>query len=385
MNRKLKTTLIILFSLVLLGFWIQSTASFRLMRAKAYGKKGQEKKAVSLYKRILRRDNIQRDKLWVFGKRLSRSERSLLTGEVLDHCKELTGIEKMRCYEELIGVSPDIESPYGKIYFEYLKDDNFIMASSIAAEYRNQFGKEIPVTSEKNVILFYWKGRFYLDKGLLQPALVEFNRVLKIDPNFTDAYYRIGVIYESIDRSKKAVQYYKKTLELSPDHLGALIRIGSYYKDKGFLNKTADLESRIKELIPEYGLDVNLNKKVGVLGYDFINNDGEFELVFHFQCLDNVESDYRLYLRAIAKDESILSEQRAKYGWLNFNKVVLSRPTSLWQVGVVYKEVVSLDICPYEYRFWIELYKTDRKDRRSCLVKNGTEDCRVYLGFLGPS
>lgn len=78
--------------------------------------------------------------------------------------------------------------------------------------------------------LNYWKGRCLLELKRLDDAENIFKSVLKKEPNFADAHYRLAVILRlkgNINGWKREV---KETLRLSPNHLEALC-------DEGFLLK----------------------------------------------------------------------------------------------------------------------------------------------------
>ena len=61
-------------------------------------------------------------------------------------------------------------------------------------------------------------GLFYLLNEKYDQAIDEFQRVLRVDPENVEAYYSLGLAYESKNISDKAKEMYKKVLERNPKH-----------------------------------------------------------------------------------------------------------------------------------------------------------------------
>lgn len=58
------------------------------------------------------------------------------------------------------------------------------------------------------------KGDTLLQEGRLIEAMAEYQRVIERDPNFAEAYARLGVIHNQLQRFKEAERYLRKALEL---------------------------------------------------------------------------------------------------------------------------------------------------------------------------
>jgi superkiller protein 3 len=60
-------------------------------------------------------------------------------------------------------------------------------------------------------------GVIYLSEDVqLDSALMSFQKCIAIAPNYTNAWYNMGLCYEYMDSSKKAIESYAKVLELNP-------------------------------------------------------------------------------------------------------------------------------------------------------------------------
>jgi tetratricopeptide (TPR) repeat protein len=55
--------------------------------------------------------------------------------------------------------------------------------------------------------------------GMERPddAVIEYNRAIKIDPNYANAYYALGMIYQAKGDQQDAVASYEKYVKLDPD------------------------------------------------------------------------------------------------------------------------------------------------------------------------
>jgi tetratricopeptide (TPR) repeat protein len=75
--------------------------------------------------------------------------------------------------------------------------------------------------------------QFKFHKRDYATALSIYENILKLKPEYIDAYFWIGYLYEEKGERKKAVDSWKKTLELDPDHCDALNSLGYVYAEEG--------------------------------------------------------------------------------------------------------------------------------------------------------
>lgn len=68
-------------------------------------------------------------------------------------------------------------------------------------------------------------GKIYIDESNYEEAEKEYRSILEIDPNYADAFYGIGVIYESKGELVRARSEWRKTLRLDVNHQGAKIKL----------------------------------------------------------------------------------------------------------------------------------------------------------------
>lgn len=71
-------------------------------------------------------------------------------------------------------------------------------------------------------------GQIYLDEENYDEAEQEYRSMLEINPNYADAVYGIGVVYEKRGELVKARSEWRKVLKLDVNHQGALMRLAEY-------------------------------------------------------------------------------------------------------------------------------------------------------------
>lgn len=55
------------------------------------------------------------------------------------------------------------------------------------------------------------------EQAIQEQALADYNKALKLDPNYADAYYQRGLLYGAFGDHEQAALNFKRYLELVPD------------------------------------------------------------------------------------------------------------------------------------------------------------------------
>jgi len=93
-------------------------------------------------------------------------------------------------------------------------------------------------------------------------AVASFEKAIKIEPTFADAYYNLGIIYQYLGNEKKALEAFEKNLEQSPEDYEVMYKIAVIYHNMG-LNETAlDYIRKIPADDPNFGLMAKLIKNI---------------------------------------------------------------------------------------------------------------------------
>ena len=71
------------------------------------------------------------------------------------------------------------------------------------------------------------------DLNNLDESINNFNDILKINPDFSDAYYNLGNIFKKKKQIDKSIENYKKCINLNPNKYEAYNNLGNIYKDIG--------------------------------------------------------------------------------------------------------------------------------------------------------
>jgi tetratricopeptide (TPR) repeat protein len=69
----------------------------------------------------------------------------------------------------------------------------------------------------------------YLDRGMQEEALINFQKALKIRPDSSKIHYHIAHIYEDNGYWNEAVQSYRKAIWWDPEYLPSYYRLGFLY------------------------------------------------------------------------------------------------------------------------------------------------------------
>ena len=85
----------------------------------------------------------------------------------------------------------------------------------------------ISTTEDQNVIQkgLSLLGQLFIEKKDYNKAISQYEEILKINPRSADAYYHLGVIYDTIDEPVKARAQWRKAVDIEPTHHGALLKL----------------------------------------------------------------------------------------------------------------------------------------------------------------
>ena len=64
-------------------------------------------------------------------------------------------------------------------------------------------------------------------------ALRAFKEAVKLNPEYAEAYYKMGLVYDSMLDHDKAIEAYTKVVALNPDFVKAYQSLGLAYEGKG--------------------------------------------------------------------------------------------------------------------------------------------------------
>ena len=132
-------------------------------------------------------------------------------------------------YKELISKDNDFflaRYNLAKIYFDkesYTQSQELLSALILDVENKKE---EI---ADKRLILLSRNllGLVYLSKDLYDKAEEQFNEIIKIDPEFYEAYYNLGITFEKEKDAELAILNFKKAIELNANYALAYYHLGT--------------------------------------------------------------------------------------------------------------------------------------------------------------
>ena len=102
---------------------------------------------------------------------------------------------------------------------------------------------------------YYSLGRLYFDLDRLQEAEDTARKVLEINPQFINGYLLLGYIYYyKQGEADKAIVEYEKVLEIDPKEPYALTNMGTIYEEKGERQKAITYYEKAIEAHPNHSM-----------------------------------------------------------------------------------------------------------------------------------
>ncbi|MBH67111.1 MAG: hypothetical protein CMM58_02040 [Rhodospirillaceae bacterium] len=88
--------------------------------------------------------------------------------------------------------------------------------------------------------------------GKYENALINYNKVIKLEPNFTEAHYNIGIILDVLGRYEESIESYNQTVNLKPGHVEAHHNLGAALENLGKYKEARTSYERAIQLKPDY-------------------------------------------------------------------------------------------------------------------------------------
>jgi tetratricopeptide (TPR) repeat protein len=104
------------------------------------------------------------------------------------------------------------------------------------------------VSKNQAALDFYSQGLTEYKKENYKDAIVYFEKVLKIDSDFTFAWDNLGICYRKMNDFDKAIATYQKSLELDPRGIMPLQNIAVAYRYKNEFDKAIEAYQKLATL-----------------------------------------------------------------------------------------------------------------------------------------
>lgn len=99
--------------------------------------------------------------------------------------------------------------------------------------------KSLAETLNEQAQLYYREGRSQVESGNFDSALVNFQKVIVLAPNFVQAYNEAGIILTINGQIEQAIDMYLKAIKLAPDYPDSYSNLALLYEEKKDFSKAA--------------------------------------------------------------------------------------------------------------------------------------------------
>ncbi|NES23214.1 MAG: tetratricopeptide repeat protein, partial [Symploca sp. SIO3E6] len=99
---------------------------------------------------------------------------------------------------------------------------------------------------------YYYRGNSYYDKGKLDKAIVDYNRVLEINPEFAFVYNNRGLAYSDKGELDQAITDYNQAVKINPKDAVVYNNRGFAYSNKGEIDQAIADYNRALKIYPEF-------------------------------------------------------------------------------------------------------------------------------------
>ena len=101
-------------------------------------------------------------------------------------------------------------------------------------------------------------------KELCERAIEKFKQAIKINPEFADAYFQLGLVYGELERYDEGISTYKEAIRIKPDFFAAYYNLGETYHK---LTRHDESITAYKEAIRNKPDFVEVHKEIDVITF----------------------------------------------------------------------------------------------------------------------
>ncbi len=124
-------------------------------------------------------------------------------------------------------------------------------------------------TTNKKALRYYQDGREYEAERAFDKALVMYERATKSDPNFAEAYQKMGILNNVLGNSQKARVHFDKAVEVAPDNKAVMysyFEAGRFRMDDGKYQEAKSLLDKFLKYVPKGRLPLQEKEAKRILG-----------------------------------------------------------------------------------------------------------------------
>ena len=177
------------------------------------------------------------------------------------HIKKKEFLEAKKLYQEILNVFPKnvraqkglntlesyVQNPPKEILDDLIKTynkNNFLLVLTKAQDLTQLY--------PQSFTLYNLLGLAFYGLRNLSEALLAFNKAISIKPNYSEAIYNIGNIFQSENKLSEAIRYYDKAISFDPNHSNAIHKKGITLFKMGKFDQSIEAYKRCALLSPNY-------------------------------------------------------------------------------------------------------------------------------------
>ncbi|MCK9574151.1 MAG: tetratricopeptide repeat protein [Candidatus Omnitrophica bacterium] len=200
----------------------------------------------------------------------------------------------------------------------------------LESEYE-EFLKKAHKLKPEDIKISEYLAQFYFYKKQPKEALVIYEDIVKNQPDYVDALFWLGFLYEDLNRREDAIKTWKKGLQISPNHAQTLNSLGYLYAEEGKnLDEAESMLKKALEAEPENGayLDsigwIYFKKKDYKKAQDYLKKAIEYQedpVIYEhigdvYIALNNKDEAFNFYKKGLERfpDNKELKSKVDKYG-----------------------------------------------------------------------
>jgi len=111
--------------------------------------------------------------------------------------------------------------------------------------YSQQAGEEVRTPSPREIeaVKEHSRGTEQMLAKKYKEAIEYFKRAIDLNPDFSEAYYNLGIAYEELGKHEDSIETLKKAIRLAPENANAHYALGyAYYQLKRYKDATDAFE-----------------------------------------------------------------------------------------------------------------------------------------------
>ncbi len=143
-------------------------------------------------------------------------EAKLLRQAILDLPKQ--PLKAIATYTEVLRIDPDCIPVWEHLSYAWDAEDEPELAAFCVNEAAQLLKKNgVPPYDKDFAICHFVLGSLYLDQSDLKKAMDEFNKAIKLDPQYEDAYCVRGVVYDHLKQERNALADFERAIVINPE------------------------------------------------------------------------------------------------------------------------------------------------------------------------